>query len=90
MTELGKTYRDTVTGFVGVCVSKSIWMTGCSTSGLTPPVDKDGKVLDTQWFDDGRLYELNTIAQIKIAGVDAVAAPKTIGGPCESVPHPNR
>ena len=30
-------------------------MYGCNSIGLAPKIDKDGKVQDTRWFDEGRL-----------------------------------
>lgn len=54
---LGKTYRDIVTGFVGVAMVKSQYLTGCDTVGLCPKVGPDGKVLDWAYFDQSRVEE---------------------------------
>jgi len=56
--ELGKKYRDKVTGFEGVATGHHKWLTGCDTLSLQPPVDKDGKVPGTQGFDINRLEEV--------------------------------
>ena len=47
---LGKKYRDVVTGFEGIAVGKSDWLTGCSTVGLSPPI-AEGEKKPTEWFD---------------------------------------
>lgn len=50
--------KDKVTGFTGIATSKHIYLTGCNQYGLQPKVDKDGKVPDKQYFDEGRLEEV--------------------------------
>ena len=53
--KLGQKYRDKVSGFEGIAVGKSDWMTGCTTVGLQPGMDKDGKLPDLTWLDENRL-----------------------------------
>ena len=53
--ELGKRYRDKVSGFEGVAVGVSSWLTGCNTVGLQPGTDKDGKLPSLTWLDEIRL-----------------------------------
>ena len=55
MIEMGKTYKDKVTGFVGVATGISEYMTGCRQILLVPKVDVDGKTQDGHWFDEQRL-----------------------------------
>ncbi len=55
MENFGKKSTDKVTGFTGVITAKALYMYGCSQYLLTPKVDKDGKRLDGEWFDEGRL-----------------------------------
>jgi hypothetical protein len=55
MFELGKNYRDRVTGFEGMATGHVRYMTGCNQVLLAPRVGKDGKVPDSQWFDEQRL-----------------------------------
>jgi len=49
--ELGMTYRDTITGFSGVAMAKTQWLTGCDRVTLAPRELKDGKPLDMMSFD---------------------------------------
>ncbi len=51
----GKMAKDKVTGFQGVVTGKLKWMYGCTQYCLTPKVDKDGKLVSGEWFDEGRL-----------------------------------
>lgn len=56
MNELfGKKAKDKVTGFTGIITGVSMWMYGCNQYCIIPPVDKDGKMGDGQWFDEGRV-----------------------------------
>jgi len=48
---LGFTFRDRITGFEGIATGHVSYITGCDQLLLVPPVDGDGKVRDSQWFD---------------------------------------
>jgi len=54
MIELGKKGKDKITGFEGIIIGRAQYLTGCDQYALTPPV-RDGKVQDSQWFDEGRI-----------------------------------
>lgn len=49
--KLGHSYRDTITGFVGVCTSITQFLTGCARVGLQSAKLKDEKPIDVQYFD---------------------------------------
>ncbi len=55
MENLGRTGKDKITGFEGVITSKHFYLTGCAQYGLQPKIDKDGKVPDKNYFDEGRV-----------------------------------
>lgn len=55
MVKLGDKVRDVITGFEGIAIGKSEWLCGCTTYGITPQKLKDGKIIDTEWFDEGRI-----------------------------------
>lgn len=55
--KLGKNYRDPITGFSGVAVSRTIYLYGCSRIGLQSQVNKDGRIPDTYYFDELQLLE---------------------------------
>lgn len=52
---LGKHVTDLITGFKGVVVGHVEYLSGCNQCLVVPPVDKDGKLQEGQWFDDQRL-----------------------------------
>lgn len=52
---LGTRQRDKVSGLDGVVISISFDLSGCIQAALSPPVDKDGKLSQSTWFDLGRL-----------------------------------
>lgn len=52
---LGDKVRDVVTHFEGITVSRVEYLTGCVQFGVSPQVGADGKIGDTQYFDDARL-----------------------------------
>lgn len=56
--QLGKTYRDTITEFVGKATGEVHYISGCDQVLLMPKVDKDGKKLDGEWFDVQRVEEV--------------------------------
>ena len=52
---LGKLVKDKITGFEGIITSKHIYLTGCNQYGIQPMIDKDGKVPQKEYFDEGRI-----------------------------------
>lgn len=53
--ELGKTYKDKITGFQGACTGFVQYITGCNQALLVPKVDDNGAARDGCWFDEQRL-----------------------------------
>ena len=56
--ELGNKYKDMISGFSGIATGLTMWLSGCDTVGLNPGVDKEGKLMETQWFDINRVKEV--------------------------------
>ena len=54
MIALGQKAKDKVTGFEGIITGYVQYLYGCNQYGITPEV-KDGKLGDTQFFDEGRI-----------------------------------
>lgn len=52
---LGVKAKDVITGVEGIIVARAEHLTGCNTYGVAPQRLKDGKRLDTEWFDEGRI-----------------------------------
>jgi len=81
MTHLGKTLQDKITGFKGIAIGHCTYLTGCNQYGLAPPVSSEGKILDTQWFDETRLNVIdNGITKEEVTGV-------INGGPNRDMPR---
>ncbi len=54
MINLGDKVRDSITGFAGIAVAKTIWLHGCVRWHVESAKLKDG-VPNNEWFDEGRL-----------------------------------
>ena len=60
MIELGKTYKDKISGFKGVVTGYVSYISGCNQALIVPPVSKDGAKVESHWFDEQRLRPLKT------------------------------
>lgn len=80
MKNLGKKAKDKITGFTGIITSKINYITGCDQYGLTPAVSKEGKIGDSQWFDENRIKIIGK--GVSIASVRG----KINGGPNRDCP----
>lgn len=52
---IGKEAKDKITGFKGIIIGRADYLFGCSQYGLSPKIDKEGKVGVVNWFDEGRV-----------------------------------
>jgi len=81
--KLGMVVKDKVTGFTGVVLGITTYLTGCIQAGVAPQktVIKDGQETTGQWlwFDVGRL----SIVSQKFKSLGAV------GGPSDEAPNIN-
>lgn len=55
MIQLGDEVQDKVTGFKGIAIVRSIYLQGCDRIAVQPPIDKEGKIQESQHFDDPQL-----------------------------------
>ncbi len=53
--ELGKGYRDPITGFSGIAVYRSEYLYGCARVALQASIGDDGKVPPWESFDELQL-----------------------------------
>lgn len=56
--KLGIEGRDKITGFKGIITSVCYSLYGCHQYCIVPPADKEGKLVEGKWFDDGRVDEV--------------------------------
>lgn len=54
MIMLGQKASDKITGFEGILVGRAEYLYGCTQYCIAPPA-RDGKIGDSQWFDEGRI-----------------------------------
>lgn len=80
MENLGKSVRDKITGFEGIITSKHLYLTGCAQYGVQPPVDKENKIPEMRYFDEGRIQVIGD-------GVSAQEVSSTLNG-CDFREHP--
>lgn len=53
---LGDEVVDTITGFKGIAIGRTTWITGCDRISVQPKgVNKEGKLFETQSFDEPML-----------------------------------
>ena len=56
MIKLGDKVNDTLTGFYGVVIAKSIYLNGCVQYLIQPKgLKDDGGKKDSEWIDEGQL-----------------------------------
>lgn len=86
--ELGQKAKDCVTGFSGIVTARVEYLTGCTQYGVSPGLDKDGKVMDTQYFDENRLTALSVGNLVEMRNGTAVNSPPGgKGGPNRDAPR---
>ena len=88
----GKTCRDIITGYQGVVMGVTHYLTGCSHVGLlNPSLGDKGEIKDWQWFDIGRVELVKNKKQILLDNSNITITEKkkekVTGGPS---PHPNK
>lgn len=53
--ELGTKVKSNINGFAGMVTSRSENMNDCNTYWVSPPVDKEGKLVKGIWLDEGEI-----------------------------------
>jgi hypothetical protein len=68
---IGSILKDEVTGFEGVVMGRTEYITGCLQYALCPrKMTKDGKLPEWHWFDEDRLK--NTGRKLRLPGTPDV------------------
>jgi hypothetical protein len=76
--ELGQEVKEIVTGFKGIVMGRTEYITGCKQYGILPRKMTDkGNVPDWTWLDEDRLVWTGKTMDIK----------NSVGGPQQ---HPNK
>jgi hypothetical protein len=53
--KLGSKVKDSITGFIGIAIGRTEFMYGCARILVEPQELKDGKPIETHWFDEQRI-----------------------------------
>ena len=53
--ELGKKGKDKITGFTGILTARCEFLTGCNRYCIQPQELKDGKPIDSIYFDEAQI-----------------------------------
>lgn len=53
--ELGKRAKDKITGFAGILTARCEFLTGCNRYCIQPTELKDGKPIDSIYFDESQI-----------------------------------
>ncbi len=61
--EIGRTYKDKITGFEGVATGHVEYISGCNQLLLSSKASNDGTT-KTNWYDDQRLELVDDIPRI--------------------------
>ena len=56
---MGYTFKDKITGFVGVVTSVAFDLYGCVQASIHKGLDKDGNFSDQYWLDINRLDKMD-------------------------------
>jgi len=83
--EIGKKVEDSVSGFKGIAIGRTVFINGCGRILIGPKVSADNK-LKNLWFDEGQVEYVKEISQSESSSVKTDSSRRT-GGPCEK---PNR
>ena len=76
MLELGIRVKDKVSGLEGIITGRSQWLNGCRSYGVQAKMDKDGKIPETKWIDEGQLEIIDSKSILE-------PADELTGGPTE-------
>lgn len=85
MVQLGDKARCLITGFEGICTARTDYLTGCTRISLMPPMGKDGKLNESQYFDEPMCVVVKA-GVVKIPGDQMTPAAKRNGGPRDVPP----
>ncbi len=83
---LGQTVADDITGYEGVIICRTQWLTGCNNYGVKSRELKDGKPLGAEHFDELQLKLVPDKKEV----APQVEAGKKPGGPREAPQRTNR
>lgn len=81
--KLGDRVRDQITGFTGIVVAETKWLTGCARLSVQPETLHEGKVREAETFDITRLIvmERNAVPHLQTDNGGPGATPQQAATP---------
>jgi hypothetical protein len=80
--KLGNTYKDSISGYEGVAVARTVYLYGCERILIAPiKLKPDGDFLPDCWFDEAQLVSVRSKTKVAKRGKRNGPA-----GPSRSVP----
>jgi hypothetical protein len=76
---LGDRAKDSITGFEGIVVARTEWLSGCDRLTLQPEkLDKEGGVKLTQTFDETQLIvtKAGAVKPMRVSSVEKPGGPR--------------
>jgi hypothetical protein len=58
MITLGSKVKHTITGFTGIAIARTTWLSGCARITIKPQTLKDGSTINSETFDESELEVL--------------------------------
>ena len=58
MITLGSKVKHTITGFTGIAIARTTWLSGCARITIKPQTLKDGSTIGSETFDEPELEVL--------------------------------
>jgi hypothetical protein len=77
MIKLGNKVKCKVTGYTGIATARHEFINGCVRYSVQDKIDKEGKLPEEKWFDEGQLV---------VVGKGVALETKQTGGPQTSSP----
>lgn len=68
--QLGDLAKDRISGFVGICTGRGEYLYGCVQVLLAPQEVREGKVVESTWFDEDRCEVVKAKKMAKPATAD--------------------
>lgn len=73
----GEKVKSSISGFQGLITARADHLNGCNRYWVQPPVDKDGKMQEGMWFDEGELERV-AVAELSRTNNDRGGFPSKI------------
>lgn len=81
--ELGNKIKDLVSGVEGITTGRIEYLNGCVQYNITPPADKDGKAINSFYYDQNQLELVSVGIAKKVVTANPAGDPNTGAAPSQ-------